>query len=285
MFRIDILSKKLDFVIMKYFDGINFICGGEDMKHNTIQRDRFFDGYYGIQYNHNGLLDFAMGDNPRIQVDGAYAFISQPALKYYYGAPAGQTRHHVFICFKGTRVDSFIRDGLLAPDRTQPLIQITNSARFLDTMRELIENIKHNPPQNYDRAVLLLEDLLLQLHEQPSGKPEINSHLLPGLKQLLTGITQSPELEWDFAREAAALGISYPHFRRVFQQYSGAAPGNYLIKCRLRNAVWLLLHSDDQISMVAEKCGIPDEFYFSRLFKKYYNLPPLTYRQEFKNKN
>ena len=42
------------------------------------------------------------------------------------------------------------------------------------------------------------------------------------------------------------------------------------------------LHSDDQISAIAENCGIPDEFYFSRLFKKYYNLPPLTYRREFK---
>ncbi|MEI6423454.1 MAG: helix-turn-helix transcriptional regulator [Lentisphaerota bacterium] len=82
-------------------------------------------------------------------------------------------------------------------------------------------------------------------------------------------------------RAEPALGISYPHFRRIFRQYTGTSPVNYLIKCRLHNAAWLLLHSGDQISEIAEKCGIPDEFYFSRLFKKYYNLPPKTYRKEF----
>ncbi len=282
MFKIDIFSKKLDFLIMKYFDGINFIACGECPEYFEIQKNRFFDGYYGIQYNHSGLMDFAVRGETRTQVEGAYAFISQPKLKFYYGAPAGTSRHHLFVCFKGTRVDRFIRDGLLVLSSPQPLIKIVNSTRFLDSMRELIENIRHNPPQNYNRAVLLLEDLLLQLHEQPTGKPEINSHLLPGLKQLLFMMTQNPELEWDFGREAAALGISCPHFRRIFRQYSGTAPKNYLIKCRLRNAVRMLLHSDDQIRVIAENCGIPDEFYFSRLFKKYYNLSPLTYRQEFK---
>ncbi len=278
------MSKKLDFLIMKYFDGINFIGCGEDPVHSSVQKDRFFDGYYGIQYNHSGPMEFATGDIPRRQIEGSYAFITQPGLKFYYGAPAGQVRHHVFACFKGPRVDRFIRLGLLAINPNLPLIRIINAERFLSVLRELIANIRHNPPQNYNRAVLLVEDLLLQLHEQPSEKPEINSHLIPGLKQLVSTVEQNPQLEWDFTKEAAALGVSYPHFRRIFRQYAGTAPVNYLIKCRLRNAVWLLLHSDDQISAIAENCGIPDEFYFSRLFKKYYNLPPLTYRQEFKTR-
>lgn len=278
------MSKKLDFLIMKYFDGINFIGCGEDPVHSSVQKDRFFDGYYGIQYNHSGPMEFATGDIPRRQIEGSCAFITQPGLKFYYGAPAGQVRHHVFACFKGPRVDRFIRLGLLAINPNQPLIRIINAERFLSVLRELIANIRHNPPQNYNRAVLLVEDLLLQLHEQPSEKPEINSHLIPGLKQLVSTVEQNPQLEWDFTKEAAALGVSYPHFRRIFRQYAGTAPVNYLIKCRLRNAVWLLLHSDDQISAIAENCGIPDEFYFSRLFKKYYNLPPLTYRQEFKTR-
>ena len=49
MFGIDLLSKKLDFLIMKYFDGINFIGCGEDTNHLTVQKDRLFEGYYGIQ--------------------------------------------------------------------------------------------------------------------------------------------------------------------------------------------------------------------------------------------
>lgn len=269
---------------MKYFEGINFIGCGDELNHLAVQKNRLFEGYYGIQYNHSGPMDFAVGDNPIRQIDGPYAFISQPNLKFYYGAPPGYSRHHVFVCFKGIRVENFIRDELLINKPLQPLIRIVNAERFLATLRELIANIKNNPPQNYNRAVLCLEDLLLQLHEQPSEKAEINSHLIPGLKQLVSVVEQNPQLEWDFTKEAAALRVSYPHFRRIFRQYAGTSPVNYLIKCRLHNAVWQLLHSDDQISAIAENSGIPDEFYFSRLFKKYYNLSPLAYRREFKNR-
>jgi AraC-like DNA-binding protein len=266
---------------MEYFKGVSFIGCGDHPQYRGIQ-SRFFDGYYGIQYNHRGPMDFTTGDSPLQHVEGPYAFISQPRLKFHYGAPSGKTRHHVFACFKGARTDKFIVNGLMELNRKDPLIKIVNSERFLHTFRELIANISHNPPQNYDRAVLLLEDLILQLHEQPTDKPEINSHLVPGLKQLENTLAQNPQLEWDFFREASSLGISYPHFRRIFRQYTGRAPGSYLIKCRLQNAALLLLHSSDQISAIAEKCGIPDEFYFSRLFKKHYKLPPKTYRKEFK---
>ncbi len=268
---------------MRYFEGISFIGCGDDPRHGTIQKKRIFDNYYGIQYNHSGLMDFAAGDAQLRQVEGSYAFISRPRLKFYYGAPSGKTRHHVYVCFKGPRVDRFIRSGLLELNRRQPLIRIVNSERFLLTFRELVSNIGHNLPQNYDRAVLLLEDLLLQLREQPVDKPEINSHLVPGLKQLENALKQNPQLEWNFFKEASSLGISYPHFRRIFRQHTETSPVNYLIKCRLQNAALLLLHSSDQIRQIAEKCGIPDEFYFSRLFKKHYNLPPKTYRKEFRN--
>ena len=276
------MSKILDYLIMDYFEGISFIGCGDHPRYGAVQKDHFFSGYYGIQYNHGGLMDFAIGDSPRRQVEGPCAFISQPRLRYYYGAPTGKTRHHVFACFKGARTDRMIRDGLLVLNRRQPLVRIANPERFLHVFRELIAIIGHNPPRNYDRAVLLLEDLLLQLHEQPADGPEINSHLVPGLKKLENALKQDPQMEWDFVREASRLGISYPHFRRIFRQHTGTSPVNYLIKCRLRNAAWLLLHSSDQISAIAEKSGTPDEFYFSRLFKKYYNLPPKSYRKEFK---
>ena len=283
IYEIDILSKILDNLSMKYFEGISFIGCGDHPQHGAIHKDRIFDGYYGIQYNHSGPLDFATGDNPHRQVEGSCAFISHPGLKFYYGSPSGKNRHHAYVCFKGPRVERFISNGLLVLNSRQPLIRIVNSERFLHTFREMIANVGRNQPRNHDRAVLMLEDLLLQLHEQPADRPEINSHLVLGLKQLENAIRQNPQEDWDFTRDAKALGISYPHFRRIFRQHTGTSPVNYLIKCRLNNAAWLLLHSSDQISAIAEKCGMPDEFYFSRLFKKYYNLAPKTYRKEFKN--
>jgi AraC-like DNA-binding protein len=98
----------------------------------------------------------------------------------------------------------------------------------------------------------------------------------------MEAVGANPQLEWDFKREARDLGISYPHFRRIFRQFGGNSPGHYLIVCRLQRAADRLLLSDDQLGTVAEQLGFSDQFYFSRLFKKYFKLPPLAYRREFR---
>ncbi len=46
----------------------------------------------------------------------------------------------------------------------------------------------------------------------------------------------------------------------------------------LLKAKWQLLHTDDQIKMIADKLGFKDEFYFSRFFKKHIGLSPKNFR-------
>jgi len=48
------------------------------------------------------------------------------------------------------------------------------------------------------------------------------------------------------------MSISYPHFRRLFQQHSGLAPGHFLILARLRQAATRLMITNLQMKMLAE---------------------------------
>jgi len=59
-------------------------------------------------------------------------------------------------------------------------------------------------------------------------------------------------------------------------------PGKYIVMQRLKKATSLLSNGDEQISNVAEQCGFDDQFYFSRIFKKYYHFSPMRYRCEFR---
>jgi AraC-like DNA-binding protein len=87
---------------------------------------------------------------------------------------------------------------------------------------------------------------------------------------------------WDFEKEARKLAVSYPHFRRLFEQFFQVPPGKFLLSARLEKAAALLTGSDLQIREVAQECGFEDEFYFSRIFKKYRRLPPKKYRSNFR---
>ncbi len=267
---------------MDYFDGLSFIGGADCPEYGGVQRDRFFDGYYGVQYNHGGVMEYRIGNNPIRSYEGSFVFVSRPGTRFYYGSPAGQHRHHCYICFNGPRVMQFITGGLIAKKEPLEPTPVVNSEKFLASMRRLLE-ILHEKHQGFScpRAVLLLEDLLLQIHEQPE-EGSVSSHLAPGLRQLMEAIAANPQLDWDFRREAGDLKISYAHFRRIFTQYCGHSPGHYLILSRLQFASERLLRSDDQLGTIAEQLGFSSQFYFSRLFKKYYKLPPLAYRREFR---
>ncbi|WP_176011648.1 helix-turn-helix transcriptional regulator [Victivallis sp. Marseille-Q1083] len=266
---------------MNYFDGVKFITYGNIENCGQSVVDRFFEGYYGIQYTHAGRLRLRVGEGPETMFEGPAAFLSMPGAKFNYGPLPGETRHHVFVCFSGPRVERYLASGLLPPEPPGRLIPVVNSERFYAAMLQL-QGCLARGASRYARSVLLLEDLLLQLREQPVRHIQVNCHLLAALNQLAAAIRRRPELDWNFEREAQRLAVSYSHFRRVFRECHGDSPGQYLQECRLMRAAELLLHSDEQIRSIAGQCGFQDEFYFSRWFKKHRLLSPLRYRLEFK---
>lgn len=81
------------------------------------------------------------------------------------------------------------------------------------------------------------------------------------------------------AEMAALLNISESGLYAAFKSAMGTSPIRYLNDYRLSVARELLLHTDKSIKSVAEAVGIPDPFYFSRLFRTAYGQSPQTYRK------
>ena len=48
---------------------------------------------------------------------------------------------------------------------------------------------------------------------------------------------------------------------------SGLPPQQFLIQCRLQQAAALLVGTGEPVGVIAERVGIGNEFYFSRLLK------------------
>ena len=266
------------FLSMNYFNGINFISWGGSSDYRCAIQQRF-DGYYGIQYNHSGTCDFSLDGLSRKTISGSFVLLTYPGPTFHYGAPPGKSRSHHYICFNGPRVEDYLKTDLLPLNRKNPIIEISHPDSFMITYQELVACLETGT-SHYQRGVHLLEGLLLQLHGRGENKPA-SSYLVPLLKELTDKIRATPVVDWEFRKEAVRMRISYPHLRRVFQQYTGCPPGQFLIACRLSLAAQLLRHSDSSIAGIAEQVGIDDAFYFSKLFKKHYQLPPSVYRQEF----
>lgn len=69
--------------------------------------------------------------------------------------------------------------------------------------------------------------------------------------------------------------LSPAYISKVFKEEMGESPINYLIKVRLAKAHELLTGSNMSVKAAAKSVGYDDAYHFSKLYKKYYNEPPV----------
>lgn len=74
------------------------------------------------------------------------------------------------------------------------------------------------------------------------------------------------------------LGLNPDYFSRLFVNETKMSLNRYLNTTRLNQAVWLLTNTNVRTGIIAEQVGYSDSGYFSRLFKKQFNMTPQEFR-------
>ncbi len=160
-----------------------------------------------------------------------------------------------------------------------------------------------NPVMNigYDEEIVTLYKKIL----------DVSNSERPGFQQLLSGITihllaylqyREKDKSWEdkevlnkinkaklIIREkigtlilpeelAESLNISYSWFRRMFRQYTGLAPAQYISQLKIQKAKELLSISNKTIKEIALELGYESIEYFSASFKKQTRMTPSQFR-------
>ncbi len=93
-------------------------------------------------------------------------------------------------------------------------------------------------------------------------------------KYIQNNFTTDISLE-NLSREA---GFSSSHFRKLFTEYYGKSPKQYILYLRLNKARDLLSANEFNVSETARLCGFHNVFYFSDLFKKTFGISPKQFK-------
>ena len=128
----------------------------------------------------------------------------------------------------------------------------------------------------YHKCISILYDIFYELFKSESSQYFSGAYhlIVPALDYIDQQFTQA---SIDGNHLAALCGISYTYLSQIFVKYFGMTPNRYITTKKIQYACDLLNAKCYPIGAVAEMCGFPNTYYFSRVFKKHTGICPSEY--------
>ena len=160
-----------------------------------------------------------------------------------------------------------------------PTIQDCARSQHLDRLFCAIGRYWSEPPVGNSLAC---RGLFLQLlHQVIAGSAERPAGSLRAVAAILA-TRDTIDVQFAsrlFVRELAGqAGLSVDYYTRLFRQTTGMTPQDYISHVRIAKARELLLDPAVKVREVALRVGYPDEFFFSRMFKKQVGISPQAFQ-------
>ena len=138
-------------------------------------------------------------------------------------------------------------------------------------------------PVSEEKLAAILEKLSLKLQERyelPDEEGISGRSAGEIVKRTERYIREHFREEIDLGKLAEEYGFSSAYLSRIFTRDRGESPVRFLTSIRIKEAKRLLADTDEPIARVGELSGYPDQFYFSRTFRKEVGKNPTQYRKE-----
>lgn len=171
--------------------------------------------------------------------------------------------------------DAAVLLGIIDPDR--PVARPGLDLALLNRFRRTHDRLEAASYKDLGREMLGLLQLLQhirELSERRSFGPL--DEIVEEAKALLS---ERFDETIDLPGLIAQFPVSYFHFRRVFREKTGMAPGQFRLVRKMEMASMLLAEGGMTISGVSEHVGYNDRFAFSKQFRKTTGLSPGAYQR------
>lgn len=142
-----------------------------------------------------------------------------------------------------------------------------------ETFLESLASAK-GEPYNWESAALVVH-ALGRLPARAWTDQKLDARVTKAMEFLQANLSRRITAE-DAARAA---GVSVRNLNHLFRSQARMAPMSVLLGYRLDRACHLLRHTDQSIEQVAENCGFPNRYYFSRMLKQHRGVSPAAYRK------
>ena len=251
---------------MKYYDDVEFIIVSRRFTLYSTSA-RFTSESNSIEFIRKGRI--------RLESNGKLLDLVAPVL--FWMKKGGKYRfllndapcEHVYFDFMGARTDRILRElervcpeGCIVPE--DPVL--TDSI-----YSEMVNLYRRDPVFHHPELVTDAERLVLQIVRSGRGtaSPQDDPY---GVRSTAERIKSDPFRKYDFRRIAAAAGVSYEHFRRLFREIHKLPPAAFVQDRKMFLAAEMLGKTNMRVKEVMATCRFDSMMNFSRSFKRYSGL-------------
>ncbi len=205
---------------------------------------------------------------------GQRLVLTSPGTPHYVSCKSDTLYRRIYLVFTEEFVASFLPEWQDLSDvfgKNGTVIGIDQEEA--ETFRLLIEQIEGETSVLGQR--LLIYYLLLRLRRHESNVPEKKekpSYIFDALLYLENHYFERIDLS-DLAKR---LCVGRTKMMTEFKLYVGSTMGEYLCRCRLKNAI-RHLEGGETVEAASEACGFADGSSLIRAFKRVYGIPPHRY--------
>lgn len=111
-------------------------------------------------------------------------------------------------------------------------------------------------------------------------KKHSNKDYSPLVQKVMARVDFDLTADLSLKANAEALSVNASYLSSLFKKETGTTLTDYVNRKRVEHAAFLLSSTDLSVSAVGLRCGIQDDNYFTKIFKKYFEKTPKQYRTE-----
>ena len=123
---------------------------------------------------------------------------------------------------------------------------------------------------HFSEILFHISEAFCQQYQKKSDYPASLNKILYFIQENYTGNIQLDDI-------CKHINVSKQYCMRLFKKYMNMTINDYILEMRMKHAAYLMLHTYMNVNQVADYLGFANVSYFSRVFKKYYCVPPTLY--------
>lgn len=241
----------------------------------NIENGRILNEYQ-LLYITKGRGMFSSESSGRSQVKEGYMFLLFPGEWHTYRPDPETGWNEYWIGFDGRIMDEWVKDGFFPKE--SPVFNIGLNEDIISMYKRAII-IAEAQEASYQQALSGIACNLVSMALYLSRNRDFNkSDVASQMNQAKIAVHENisaitPE---ELARITC---MSYSKFRKIFKEYTGFAPSQYIQEVRITMAKELLTNTSKSIKEIAIELGYENKDYFFTVFKKVTGSTPVNYRK------